>query len=82
MSYPRFTSPDPLAEKYYGVSPYAYSSNDPVNRIDPLGLSGYYNLRGDKVRHIDDGIDKKFLLFIENKKENDINQAIEDKMIG
>ena len=80
MAYPRFTSPDPLAEKYYGVSPYAYSSNDPINRIDPLGLSDYYNLRGDKVRHIDDGIDKKFLLFIENKKENDINQAIEDKL--
>jgi RHS repeat-associated protein len=34
---PRFTTPDPLAEKYYSVSPYAYCGNNPVNRIDPDG---------------------------------------------
>ncbi len=28
---------DPLAEKYYHVSPYAYCANDPVNAIDPDG---------------------------------------------
>jgi len=33
----RFTTMDPLAEKYYSVSPYAYCANDPVNRIDPDG---------------------------------------------
>ena len=32
-----FTSPDPLAEKYYSLSPYAYCARDPVNRIDPNG---------------------------------------------
>ncbi len=80
MSYPRFTSPDPLAEKYYGVSPYVYSSNDPVNRIDPLGLSDYYNLNGKNVRHIDDGIDRKYLLFTNSSREKVVNQAIEDMM--
>ena len=29
---------DPLAEKYYNVSPYAYCGNNPVNRIDPNGM--------------------------------------------
>ena len=29
-----WTSVDPLAEKYYNVSPYAYCANDPVNKID------------------------------------------------
>jgi len=33
----RFTTPDPLAEKYYSVSPYAYCNNNPVNLIDPAG---------------------------------------------
>jgi RHS repeat-associated protein len=28
---------DPLCEKYYGISPYAYCANNPVNRIDPDG---------------------------------------------
>lgn len=25
---------DPLAEKYYGISPYAYCGGDPENKID------------------------------------------------
>jgi hypothetical protein len=28
---------DPLCEKYYSVSPYAYCANNPVNAIDPDG---------------------------------------------
>lgn len=39
----RFTTMDPLAEKYYGLSPYAYCGNNPVNAID---------LRGDTITHI------------------------------
>ena len=33
----RFTTMDPMAEKYYDVSPYAYCANNPVNYIDILG---------------------------------------------
>jgi len=33
----RFSTMDPLAEKYYEVSPYAYCHNNPVNRVDPDG---------------------------------------------
>ena len=29
---------DPLAEKYYDVSPYVYCGNNPVRRIDPTGM--------------------------------------------
>ena len=37
-SFHRFTSMDPLAEKYYGISPYAYCKDNPVNLVDPNGL--------------------------------------------
>lgn len=33
----QWMTPDPLAEKYYDVSPYAFCDNDPVNRFDPNG---------------------------------------------
>jgi hypothetical protein len=29
---------DPLAEKYYSVSPFVYCGNNPINRIDPTGM--------------------------------------------
>ena len=39
----KFTSIDPLAEKYYHISPYAYCANNPVNAID---------FRGDSITYI------------------------------
>ena len=36
-SFHRFTTMDPLAEKYYSISPYAYCADDPVNLVDPDG---------------------------------------------
>ena len=29
--------PDPMSEKYYGISPYAFCGNNPVNFVDPDG---------------------------------------------
>ena len=37
-SFGRFTTMDPLCEKYYSVSPYAYCNNNPIRFIDPFGL--------------------------------------------
>ena len=33
-----FLQQDPLAEKYYNISPYAYCANNPVNFVDPDGM--------------------------------------------
>ena len=34
----RFTTMDPMCEKYYNISPYAYCGNNPVNAVDPSGM--------------------------------------------
>ena len=34
----RWLAPDPLSEKYYDVSPYAYCAGDPVNAVDVDGM--------------------------------------------
>jgi RHS repeat-associated protein len=38
---PLFTTPDPLMEKYYSISQYAFCGNNPINRIDPNGMDWY-----------------------------------------
>jgi RHS repeat-associated protein len=37
----QFTTMDPLCEKYYHISPYAYCGGNPVNRIDVDGKDWY-----------------------------------------
>ncbi|MDR1091342.1 MAG: hypothetical protein LBL79_09725 [Prevotella sp.] len=36
-----FTTIDPMAEKYYSISPYAYCLNNPLKYIDPDGMDVY-----------------------------------------
>lgn len=48
----RFTTIDPLAEKYYSISPYAYVGNNPINAIDPDGrlvifINGFVPLKNE-----------------------------------
>ena len=50
----RWMTPDPLSEKYYGVSPYAFCNNNPVNFVDPDGEGIYeINSRG-HIKLVDD----------------------------
>ena len=35
----RWTTPDPLAYQYPGISPYAYCNTNPVNFVDPDGMA-------------------------------------------
>lgn len=46
-SFHRFTTMDPLAEKYYGVSPYAYCVDNPILFVDPDGRDGYVGNNGE-----------------------------------
>jgi RHS repeat-associated protein len=76
----RFTMVDPMAEKYYEISPFAYCANNPVNRIDPDGRDWYEDEDGnamwrrtrDKEYTDDNGkawnnIGTEYLLFDGNK---------------
>ncbi len=49
----RFTTVDPLAEKYYSWSPYVYCANNPMRYIDPLGMDTInINAEGKITQHI------------------------------
>ena len=39
----KFTTMDPLCEKYYHISPYAYCGGNPVNAVDVDGKDWYQN---------------------------------------
>jgi len=40
---PVWKTMDPLAEKYYGMSPYAYCAGNPIYYVDPDGMKVIYN---------------------------------------
>ncbi len=42
-----FTSMDPLCEKYYHISPYAYCAGNPVNAVGPDGKDWYIPNQGE-----------------------------------
>ncbi len=51
----RWTATDPMAEKYYGISPYAYCANNPILFTDIAGNSySEFDVEGNYKRTIDD----------------------------
>ena len=78
---PGFNSIDPMAEKYYGISPYAYCAGDPVNCVDPTGCStkvvlndstGCYDVIGGDLT---DG-DKRIYIYAKDEDGNEVNTEI------
>ncbi len=75
---------DAMAENYFSTSPYAYTRNDPVNRIDVMGLWDYddndyedYDNAGD-----DDGIPPpdipEVIIYAQDMRYYDMLQEISD----
>ena len=44
----RFTTMDPMAEKYPDTSPYVYCGNNPVNAVDPTGKTIIFTVNSNK----------------------------------
>jgi RHS repeat-associated protein len=42
----RWMTPDPLSEKYYGISPYAFCNNNPVRYVDVDGMDWWDKVAG------------------------------------
>jgi hypothetical protein len=66
FAFPHFPMVDPLAEKYYSISPYAYCNNNPMRYIDPTGMAygDYYAMDGTYLGT--DGIDDDILYAVQN----------------
>ena len=83
----RWTVPDPMAEKYYGVNAYGYCAGDPVNRIDLYGSE--WKTREDKsiANNLSEAITERqrALTLEKSRKENRLNKLInagsEDKKV-
>lgn len=64
---------DPMAEKYYSISPYAYCAGNPMNLVDPNGKEGvkYTDENGRKV------IESNVVVLLE--KEVDITEEMNER---
>ena len=75
----RTTTQDPLAEKYYDISPYAWCANNPVNLVDPDGRHISVTDNGDSTYTIVNGV-------LDNDKNiyivNDEYDSNKEKILG
>ena len=68
----RWDRMDPMCEKYYSISPYAYCGGDPVNKIDPDGRDEWeINSNGQTVRTIKTKEHDAFFMVDDDKKRID-----------
>ena len=77
----RFMTMDPLAEKYYSISPYAYCANNPVNAIDIDGnliifVNGFHTGDGGSSSYWN-GLDNQIMMYA-----NDFNAKYIDGSLG
>jgi RHS repeat-associated protein len=77
---------DPLAEKYYSISPYVYCAGNPVNLIDPDGMDSqnpaeFKNIDGGPNQYVDQN--NRILSRREAKEiDNMLSMKAEDKSYG
>ncbi len=79
---PRFSSMDPLCEKYYNTSPYAYCLNNPVRFIDPDGRETRVAQNEDGTYRVIGGVlnkDRNIYVYTQDK---DGNYTIRGNSIG
>jgi len=83
---PRFWQIDPMAEKYYSISPYAYCANNPIRLNDPTGMdmTDYGMTSGGYIEQIgpkNDEPDRLYLIDDSKKKISENHVTVKDKTI-
>ena len=78
---PMWTSVDPLAEKYYPLTPYSYCAGNPVNKIDPDGRA--VNLLAGGIGAIAGAAINASVAYLEGKDSKEIlGAAAEGAIVG
>ena len=84
----RTTTMDPLCEKYYNISPYAWCGNNPVNVVDTNGMDWYHNNSSKYITWYDSNEEKEGYTYIGGKGsvlgefEEIINDILKEYKIG
>lgn len=80
----RWMNIDPLAEKYFGATPYNYVLNDPINSIDPDGMDRYLiNDKGEMILALkEDADDILFAVGNQNIKNATIDKIVDTNNDG
>ncbi len=78
----QFTSMDPLCEKYYHISPYAYCAGNPVKYVDPTGClyGDFVNADGEIIGN--DGLDDGKLYVLKTSKSEFVELGDNDNVSG
>ena len=71
----RFTTMDPMCEKYYNLSPYAYCGNNPVNAVDPDGKNPIYDTQGNFLGTDDLGLQGAYYVMDKNSFSQGMSHA-------
>ena len=73
-----FPAMDPLCEKYYNVSPYAYCANNPIILVDPDGKNPIYDTRGNFLGCTSEGYTGQIYVYKGNEAIDWQKQTMED----
>jgi RHS repeat-associated protein len=67
---------DVLGEKHPNIGGYVYCSNNPIIRVDPTGMTDYFNLNGKMVKHVEDGSTAKMMVITSSGNAKKVDAAI------